>query len=275
MEDFGFKLQNIKDKYGTKKTLKIVLSVLAVVIVLLILILIIKAFSDDDSTEQVENVVLIKSDVKNIKKSPDDKGGLVIDNLDVSVYDIIDNSEDSNSKPVINNTEQNINLDSNTNSMAVDQYLLEQKINEMSQENEIIVKNNDTNEEKKISSNITINNDKKESTTNINDLKQLGNNALIENLKNNKDIKPGIKVQILALTSKEGLIEYWNDIKSKYSSLINDKNYYIEQVNINNSIIYRLQIGNFLTNESAEDFCKKYIQLTNKNKIDCIIVKNN
>ena len=78
----------------------------------------------------------------------------------------------------------------------------------------------------------------------------------------------------MALKSRDGLIKYWDDLNNDLNKLFRDKNYYIEKVNLNNTgIIYRLQVGNFKDKDSATEFCKEYIKMTNKNKIDCIVVK--
>lgn len=328
MEDFGFKLQNIKNKYNFKKIAKILLIVLSVIFSLLILIKIIKLFSSD-SNENIESVVLIKSNVKNIKKLPDKEGGLVVDNLNISVYDVIDNNKDTEVNPIIKKTKQNIDLNQNNNDIILEQELLAEKINEISQ-NETILENvnqeeNINQEENKIqkeninkeevavkaididnnledikdnnnlinASNNSINNnivnnnevnanikiistEEKENKTNINELKKLGNEALIKNLKEKKDIKPGIRVQLLALKTKDKLVEYWKKLNKDYNKLFFDKNYYIEKVNVNGTdLIYRLQVGNFLDEESAKNFCKEYIKITNRNKLDCIIIDIN
>ena len=295
MEDFGFKLQNIKNRYGFKKIAKVVLLLLSIIFAILILAKIIKILSND-SYDGVDNVPLVKSQVEAIKRLPEKEGGLVVDNLDISVYDVIDNNEDTDLNPVVKKTKQNINLKENINdNILLEQDLLTQKINDISQSDEplqkeksIEIKQSEIYSTKKIEepvkasdisqkpkANIKINNNKKKPTTNVNDLKKLGNESLIRNLKEKKDIKPGTRVQLLALKSRDGLVEYWEKLNTKYSKLFVDKNYYIEKVNLNNtSTIYRLQIGNFKDKNSANDFCKEYIKITNKNKVDCIVVKD-
>lgn len=295
MEDFGFKLQNIKNRYGFKKIIKAILILLSIIFAILISVKIVKILSSD-SYDSVENIPLIKGPAKDIKRLPEKEGGLIVDNLDVSVYDVIDKNKDISSNPIVKKTKQNINLKENVNdNILLEQDLLTQKINEINheenlpqQEKLIEIKSNEiyktpTAEKsntanttpQKPKTNITINNNEKRSTTNVNDLKKLGNESLIKNLKEKKDVKPGVKVQLLALKSKDGLVEFWEDLNKKYSKLFSNKNYYIEKVDLNNtSTIYRLQIGNFIDKESATEFCKEYTKLTNKNKVDCIIVKN-
>lgn len=304
MEDFGFKMQHITNtKIQLNKVVKVVLFVIAFILLILISIKIIQNLYTDIN---VSNVPLIKAQYKTIKELPSDTGGLVVDNLNINVYDVIDNNDNKNTNPIVNKTKQNIDMVNNlSNDILVDQEMLASKIDEIQNDNELNNMNeldNDTSKAENINnttntinndninnivkvesvnkttekteSNITINNKKNKIKTNVEDLSKLGNRALINNLKQHKDIKPGIKVQLLALKSKNGLIEYWNDISNKYSQLFKDKNYYIENVNLDNvGKMYRLQVGMFDNEQSAHDFCNNYIKLTNKNKIDCIIIR--
>lgn len=289
MEDFGFKLQDIKKKYGLKKIVKGFLILLSIIFAILIFIKIVKIVFRDNNNQNIENIPLIKATKENIKRVPEEQGGLVVDNLDVSVYNVLDNNKQTNSNPIVKKTKQDLNLKENIDdSILLEQDLLTQKINEIndSEENlnteiksteptQIQSKNEIIVDKNKLNTNIKINNNEKKSTTNVNDLKKLGNESLVKNLKEKKDVKPGLKVQLLALKSKDSLITYWEEIKNKYSTLFSDKNYYIEKVDINHSgVIYRLQVGNFNDRDSALEFCNEYIRLTNKNKTDCIVAKN-
>jgi len=281
MEDFGFKLQNTDTKNNNLKgIIRIILILLSVIIFVVLIMKVFKSLSNNNNLPP-EGVKLIKSNIENIKRKPENEGGLNVDNLNVSVYDVIDNNKNDNSKPVIKKTEQTVELSDTQQSSSPnknDQNMLNQKIGEINSDTK--AENKDINTQQinnKIDSNQNINiniNNNKKSTTNVDDLQKLGNKALIKNLKANKDIKPGIKVQLLALKSREALVNYWNDINSKYSKIFEGKSYYIEQVNSNQpDSIYRLQIGNFSSTDSANDFCKKYILASNKTKMDCIIAK--
>ncbi|MDR3290377.1 MAG: SPOR domain-containing protein, partial [Rickettsiales bacterium] len=66
----------------------------------------------------------------------------------------------------------------------------------------------------------------------------------------------------------------WENIKEKYPNLLDSKNYYIEQ-NDKSSVasLYKLQLGSFENENDANGFCNEYIKITNKSKIDCIVVK--
>lgn len=276
MEDFGFKLQDIKEKYGFKRIIKIALLIISIIALIVIARKIVKTFSEDNS--KVENVTLIKKEAEEMKKLPAKEGGLIIENLDVNVYDVIDNNTKGDSNPIIKNTKQDIDVkttDPEENALT-EQELLAAKINALTDDDfSIEVEPEEKQPVLTSTKNIKINNEEKKPTTDVNDLKKLGNDALIKNLKNNKDSKPGIKVQLLALKSRDGLVDYWNEVKSKYNSLFRDKTYYIEKVSLNRvGTIYRLQVGTFDNSQSATEFCQEYIKLTNKNKVDCIIVKN-
>ena len=304
MEDFGFKMQHITNtKIQPIKVVKVVLFIIAFILLILISIKIIQNLYGDIN---VSNVPLIKAQYKTIKELPRDSGGLVVDNLNINVYDVIDNNDDKNTNPIVNKTKQNIDIVNNlSNDILVDQEMLASKIDEIQNDNELnnmneldndtlktediddttnTINNDNINNSVKVESvnktvektesNIIINSKKNKIKTNVEDLSKLGNRALINNLKQHKDIKPGIKVQLLALKSKNGLIEYWNDVSNKYSQLFKDKNYYIENVSLDNiGNMYRLQVSMFDNEQSANNFCKEYIKLTNKNKIDCIIIR--
>lgn len=305
MEDFGFKLQDItKNNLLSKKIIKFILFLIASLLLILISIKIIKEFVVEIN---VNDIPLIKAQSKSIKELPKDSGGLVVDNLNINVYDVIDNKDNENINPIINKTKQNIDIvDNISNDILTDQEMLANKINEIQNNDEFLMNSktsvsdaaNNNNDNQKIIDNniqenqinkiqqntqnkdkkdlnIKINSEKNKIKTNINSLKKLGNQALIDNLKNHKDIKPGIKVQLLALKSKNGIIEYWENLNNKYNTLFKDKNYYIESVNLDNvGNIYRLQVGMFNNEDEARNFCSKYIKLANKNKIDCIIINN-
>lgn len=273
MEDFGFKLQNIKERYWFKRTTRIILIVFAIIFVILIVSKIKKIFFNN--SEKIENIVLIKSQNKEIKKLPEKEGGLVIDNLNISVYDVIDNKEKSIKNPILKKTQEKIKIENDLSDInLVEQELLAEKINSINENEEMDEKIIVQDIKDKQNMSITINNNEKKSTTNVNDLEKLGNNALIRNLRRSKDEKHGIRVQIMAIKSREGLVEYWNELKNKYPNLFNDKTYYIEKVDSERvGTIYRLQIGIFSKEAVAAEFCKEYIRLTNKNKTDCIIIK--
>ena len=286
MEDFGFRLQNIdKNELQLRKIIKVALLFIAIILLIIVSVKIIKSFYKDKITN-INNIPLIRAQSKDIKILPTNTGGLVIDNLDINVYNVLDNKDNKNVNPIVKKTQQNIETPelSSNNDIIIEQEMLANKINEINEEEIVddlpkdekqnikakeIVEDND----KKVP-NIKINSKDNNIKTNIMDLEKLGNKSLIINLKEHKDKKPSVKIQLLALKSRNSVIEYWEELNKKYKQLFNDKNYYIESVDLNNvGIIYRLQVGDFESYDLANNFCKEYIKVANKNRIDCIVIK--
>lgn len=271
MEDFSFKIYELKENKNYRKIAKIVLIGIACLFVLLIFIKIFKVIFSNNTQETQDGIVLIKAQNNSIKRTPDEKGGLNIENLDISVYDVIDDNEKDGVEPTIKKTPQDIRIKDNeifeTEKLS-DQDLLTNKIDEISQNDKITVRNNNSN------ANIKINTEQEIASTNLNELKKLGNNSLIKNLKNKKYMKPGVRVQLLALKSRQSVENYWNELTTKYRNLFSDKTYYIEKVDLKEATtIYRLQVGMFKNADTANAFCQEYIKITNKDKVDCIVVK--
>lgn len=258
MEDFAFKLRNLKDGINKKCIIKIALIVAAIIFVVIILTIL---FSSNKESKDLNNVVLIKSDKEIIKFSPDDKGGLDIDNLDIKVYNLIDKNT--------NDITTNINLKDNdeefdSEHFSISRDLLNEKIDEIM-----------GGEEDESSTKININIADKTASNDVGNLEKLGNTALVKNLRNNLDVKPGVKVQLLAMKSQESLVKYWNELNELYPSLFSDKTYYVDKSNIRGGvIIYRLQVGNFDSYESADNFCEKFVKAANKSRVDCITIKS-
>ena len=286
MEDFGFRLQNIgKNELQLRKIIKVALLFIAIILLIIASVKIIKSFYKDEITN-INNILLIRAQSKDIKILPTNTGGLVVDNLDINVYNVLDNKDNKNVNPIVKKTQQNIETPelSSNNDIITEQEMLANKINEIHEE-EIVddlpkdekqdIKANEVVEDndKKVP-NIKINSKDNNIKTNIMDLEKLGNKSLITNLKEHKDKKPSVKIQLLALKSRNSVIEYWEELNKKYKQLFNDKNYYIESVDLNNvGTIYRLQVGDFENYDLANNFCKEYIKVANKNRIDCIVIK--
>ncbi len=286
MEDFGFRLQNIgKNELQLRKIIKVALLFIAIILLIIASVKIIKSFYKDEITN-INNIPLIRAQSKDIKILPTNTGGLVVDNLDINVYNVLDNKDNKNVNPIVKKTQQNIETPelSSNNDIITEQEMLANKINEIHEE-EIVddlpkdekqdIKANEVVEDndKKVP-NIKINSKDNNIKTNIMDLEKLGNKSLITNLKEHKDKKPSVKIQLLALKSRNSVIEYWEELNKKYKQLFNDKNYYIESVDLNNvGTIYRLQVGDFENYDLANNFCKEYIKVANKNRIDCIVIK--
>jgi hypothetical protein len=271
MEDYSFKIYKVKEGGSSiKRGVKIFLVVFAFFLTVSILIKIVGLFFNSGNNSGKDGVVLIKSEEKSIKRVPEEKGGLSIKNLDIGVYNVISDQEKGDVEPSLKKVPQDVVI-KNNDVLGVqdldDQSLLADKINEISVDDEMIVNESSAN------TNIKINMEQVQKV-NVNDLEKLGNNALVKNISDKKYIKPGIKVQLLALKSKKSIEIYWEDLLSRYDVLLKDKNYYIEKIDLNKTIsIYRLQVGMFASNDDANAFCKEYVKIANKNKVDCIVVK--
>ena len=261
MDVLGFKLQNIKNSISWKKVIKKLLILSAIILFVIIIII-----AKKNKRRSSRTVKLISNNGIAIKKDPVNTEFNSSDSLDVSVYGVIDNTTGI-SHPVINRTQQDIDY-------IIDQQSLKRKIDEINNND---TKNNIEANDDKIQdmvkkTNIKVNKPTTKSN-NLDELKKLGNSALINNLKQNKDIKPGIKVQLMASKNKQNLLSYWDKLKVEQETLFLEKNYYIEESVLNdNSSIYRLQVGTFDTRESANQFCQEYIEITHKTKMDCIIL---
>lgn len=83
-----------------------------------------------------------------------------------------------------------------------------------------------------------------------------------------------VRVQIAAMTSKDGAGKAWLDFQKKYPDLFNDLTPYVQEVDLGKrGIFYRLQAGEFFNQVEAEQFCKRYVEESGKGKSDCIIVE--
>lgn len=83
-----------------------------------------------------------------------------------------------------------------------------------------------------------------------------------------------VRVQIAAMSSNEAAKQQWTKLNNSYSSLFSDLKPYVEKVDLGKrGIFYRLQIGNFPDQISAEKFCNRYVAQTQKSSADCIIVE--
>jgi hypothetical protein len=86
-------------------------------------------------------------------------------------------------------------------------------------------------------------------------------------------IEYGTRVQVAAMSSKEAAEKYWNYIVKNNSNLVKNYNRFITKINLGKrGVFYRLQIGNFRTQNKAERFCQEFIMKNNKDESDCIIL---
>jgi len=73
--------------------------------------------------------------------------------------------------------------------------------------------------------------------------------------------------------SKESAERYWRYISSNNGDLVRNYQKFITVIDLGRrGIFYRLQIGNFSTQDKAERFCREFIIKNNKEESDCIIL---
>jgi hypothetical protein len=90
----------------------------------------------------------------------------------------------------------------------------------------------------------------------------------------NNHKKRTVRVQVAAFNSKKLSKEYWQKINHDYNNLLSGLKYYIEEANLGKKgIFYRLQIGNFINQIEAENFCNRFVLQAKKTRSDCIIVE--
>ncbi len=91
---------------------------------------------------------------------------------------------------------------------------------------------------------------------------------------NNQHKKRTVRVQVAAFNSKKLSKEYWQKINHDYDNLFSGLRYYIEEADLGKKgIFYRLQIGNFINQIEAENFCNRFVLQAKKTRSDCIIVE--
>ncbi|MBL6664582.1 MAG: SPOR domain-containing protein [Rickettsiales bacterium] len=114
---------------------------------------------------------------------------------------------------------------------------------------------------------ITNENNKKTNTSQINKYKTI---STVKQPKRSRIVR----VQIAAMTSKDGASKAWLSFQQKYPDLFNDLIPYVQEVDLGKrGVFYRLQAGEFFNQIEAENFCEKYVKDSGKSRSDCIIVE--
>jgi hypothetical protein len=86
--------------------------------------------------------------------------------------------------------------------------------------------------------------------------------------------KRGIRIQLAAVNSESVAEENFKNLYRLYPKLIAGRKSYIEKVDLGKrGIFYRLQIGGFLNQIDAEEFCNRYVVEAQKSRADCIVVE--
>lgn len=193
-----------------------------------------------------EEIPIIKSDNQATKIKPEDPGGMVISNMDKTIYDSLNNKPQTKNKEYENTISAPEEPMDTKKIVSIEPEIIENKstltaVVEHQEDIEKIVKPLPEEKKKQFSKNI-----------------------------NNKNKSKGYKVQLGAFRSEDLAINQWNNLKGKYPKILGGLSYSIEKKNIKNKgIFYRLQAGNFLGESEARLLCKKLINL----KQGCFIVK--
>ncbi len=91
---------------------------------------------------------------------------------------------------------------------------------------------------------------------------------------NSPSKKRTIRVQIAAMSSKEMAEETWGKATGTNPALFNGLKRFVVEVDLGKrGIFYRLQVGEFYNQVSAEDFCSRFVISAKKSRFDCIIVE--
>ncbi|MFC1659284.1 SPOR domain-containing protein [Pseudomonadota bacterium] len=248
--DFDTDFEILDRSENNRNLQKIIIKLSAVVVVLLFVIfLITKLFGGNNKNGDVP---LIETENQLIKEEHNIEDEIVIENLDVEVYDNITRGSitDYNNLNVIDN-----------------QKFIDRKIQEEKRE----IKKGKMAENQKNKANAIL--VKEEQYAELK--KGLNNNDLVNNIKEGKDIKPSIKIQLSASSSKDNAEQYWKQLLSKYSDLFESKYHFIDVIDLGDKgKFYRLQVGYFSSNSNAKEFCENYTTKAKKNKTDCIIIQS-
>jgi len=196
-------------------------------------------------------IPLIKASYKEFKEKPYNPGGMVVDNMDKTIYDNFSH------KPIAHNQEKL--LPSPEEPIDRNKFF---STKETSPEKTSLDKKPAPTEAKK-----NIIKDAKEAPQVVN--KAL-NRALIPSIQKNKTIEKGYMLQLAAFKSHKVALVASDEIKKKYTKLIKSYKINIDKKDIEyNKQFYRLQIGPIESESEARLLCKK---LKNEGQ-DCMVIK--
>jgi len=246
MEDsFEFEVPENKGKVLIKKIIK---RTILVMLVLSLIFVGMKKCSDDGNESGF--IPIAKNSNENIKIKHDIENDLNVKNLDIEVYDNISQSEEKKyNNIIIQQPEKRDGFFARIKSEKDDlkkEKMAEEQANLESKEEEL---------------------NKLE--------KEVGNEKLIKNIEQGKDVKPAIKAQLSASSSRSNAEQYWDELVNSYSDIFKDLQHFIEVGDFGDrGKIYRLQVGYFSDVAEAKSFCNKFILYSKKSATDCIVVKN-
>jgi hypothetical protein len=246
MEDsFEFEAPEDKSKILIKKIIK--RTILVILALSFIFVGVKKCFSDKNENGLIP---IAKNSIENIKVKHDIENDLNVKNLDIEVYDNISQSEEKKYNNIIIQQPE-----------KRDGFFARMKSEKADLKKEKMIQ-----EQAKLES-------KEEELNKLE--KEVGNEKLIKNIEQGKDIKPAIKAQLSASSSRSNAEQYWNGLTKKYPDIFKDLQHFIEVGNFGDrGEIYRLQVGYFSDIAEAKSFCNKFILYSKKSATDCIVVKN-
>jgi len=213
--------------------------------------------------EEDSNIKIIKSPKLPIKIKNDMNGNIVIKDMDKAVYENIVGGK----KESLKNQDINIIKSPQSPIPPLDHYSNKTKEN-------VIKHSRIINEPRDLEEVITY-----DIAANSKNSNQLQSSNIIDITNEDIDLSrangPLNRVQIAAMNSYQSAHNYWLRLKKSHSKLFsNDLKPFIKKVNLGKKgVFYRLQIGNFSNQIEAENFCIEFINKTQKNKADCIIVE--
>ncbi|MBN8828586.1 MAG: SPOR domain-containing protein [Sphingobacteriia bacterium] len=224
----------------------------------------------------VDELEVIKAENKETKKQPEEPGGMVVHDMDKSIYDNLSSSVDKQQKverilpapeePITYEKDvtkkQSVHVDADKQELH-EHVEVEEKITEVNQD--------DFNNEKVIREA-----GGKDSFDNQLKIvpKETSKSDLIKKEQEIKrklsTQKKGNYIQVGSFKSEPDAIKTWKDYNKKYSNIIGTNGYYIEKKDLGSKgVFYRLQIGPVSSESQARLMCQKLISCNKQ----CILVK--
>lgn len=203
---------------------------------------------------------LIKASIGTIKIKPNDPGGMIVANLDKTIYENINNEQ----KVVIERTLPSPEEPISKAAILDGSYLEDKSINKPTK----VITANQGSLTKFINHHVTqtllVSDDKILKPLPKDKLSKLDHSKKLQNTNNN------YKVQLAAYkTAKEASIRFIK-LQKQHPKLFNNYHHIITKKNLTNQgILYLLQIGNFNNESQARLFCKK---LSNPDQ-GCFVIK--
>ena len=202
-------------------------------------------------------MILITADHEEIKVEPAEPGGMVVDNMDKSVYESLEKPNNhQEAERVLLPSEEPVDRASIASAPAAsDEVSTQDKKQEFAAEVEL-----QANASPALLPAIE----------NVPILEAKAEPKLDSKKAAQRPAKKAYKVQIASFKTKQDAEKEWSKLSRKYSNLLQGYNNYIATKDIvGKGTFYRLQIGPFDNSNSARSACNKL----QKNGINCFVVK--